>query len=285
MDFRLYDGALGRFFGIDLLADLFTSHSPYHFAYNNPVSFADPSGLQPSPGIVHVDYDKVNNRTMLVTFYFFDGSIMMTEGFLASVIRNSEPQNTKQLGINPHEYGGDGPGGTPGSSGGGSRGGGGGGGSGSGGSNGASNNSTAPDFTKEMELVGNAGTATSIIEQGAKRGERLYSQEAVKNSNAAKNAVKSANLAKWMSRAGNAVNVVTIGTEFINTLNNPNATGADYAKIGAKVGVAYLSNAINVAAPGLGIIVGIGLNYLIDEYGGAIYESVAEGFNNNRLAL
>src|SRR5690554_2676793 len=49
MDFRLYDGALGRFFGIDLLADLFTSHSPYHFAYNNPVSFMDPTGLHIDP--------------------------------------------------------------------------------------------------------------------------------------------------------------------------------------------------------------------------------------------
>src|SRR5690554_508726 len=49
MDFRLYDGALGRFFGIDLLADLFTSHSPYHFAYNNPITFMDPTGLHIDP--------------------------------------------------------------------------------------------------------------------------------------------------------------------------------------------------------------------------------------------
>ena len=58
MDFRLYDGALGRFFGIDLLADLFTSHSPYHFAYNNPVSFADPTGLSSEEG-GHTDMDVI----------------------------------------------------------------------------------------------------------------------------------------------------------------------------------------------------------------------------------
>ena len=45
MDFRLYDNALGRFFGIDLLADMFTDQSPYHFGYNNPISFMDPLGL------------------------------------------------------------------------------------------------------------------------------------------------------------------------------------------------------------------------------------------------
>ncbi len=46
--FRLY-GELGRFFGIDLLADMFADHSPYHFAYNNPISFVDPTGLHNVP--------------------------------------------------------------------------------------------------------------------------------------------------------------------------------------------------------------------------------------------
>src|SRR5690554_4199833 len=58
MDFRLYDGALGRFFGIDLLADLFTSHSPYHFAYNNPITFMDPTGLSSEEG-GHTDMDVI----------------------------------------------------------------------------------------------------------------------------------------------------------------------------------------------------------------------------------
>lgn len=35
--------------GIDLLADMFTDHSPYHFGYNNPISFMDPSGLSSVP--------------------------------------------------------------------------------------------------------------------------------------------------------------------------------------------------------------------------------------------
>src|SRR5690606_22165918 len=36
-------------FGTDLLADMFTSHSPYHFGYNNPISFMDPTGLHNDP--------------------------------------------------------------------------------------------------------------------------------------------------------------------------------------------------------------------------------------------
>lgn len=34
--------------GIDLLADMFTNHSPFHFGYNNPISFMDPMGLAPN---------------------------------------------------------------------------------------------------------------------------------------------------------------------------------------------------------------------------------------------
>ncbi|MBL7887063.1 MAG: hypothetical protein JNJ52_09965 [Flavobacterium sp.] len=47
MDFRQYDNAIGRFVGIDLLSELNTTINPYHFANNNPIFWADPSGLDP----------------------------------------------------------------------------------------------------------------------------------------------------------------------------------------------------------------------------------------------
>ena len=43
--FRPYDPQLGRFWGVDLLADDFASISPMQFAFNNPISFNDPTGL------------------------------------------------------------------------------------------------------------------------------------------------------------------------------------------------------------------------------------------------
>ncbi len=43
--FRGYDPAIGRFDQVDLLAPLFPSITPFHFGYNNPVYFNDPSGL------------------------------------------------------------------------------------------------------------------------------------------------------------------------------------------------------------------------------------------------
>ena len=45
--FRSYDAQLGRFWQVEPLADIYCSISMYQFAYNNPVSFNDPSGLNP----------------------------------------------------------------------------------------------------------------------------------------------------------------------------------------------------------------------------------------------
>lgn len=45
MDWRQYDPAIGRFVGIDKLADSFVENTPYHYGYNNPILYLDPTGL------------------------------------------------------------------------------------------------------------------------------------------------------------------------------------------------------------------------------------------------
>jgi RHS repeat-associated protein len=42
---RMYDPILGRFWGIDAMADLFPSITPMIFGFNNPIKFSDPTGL------------------------------------------------------------------------------------------------------------------------------------------------------------------------------------------------------------------------------------------------
>ncbi|MCK6606875.1 MAG: DUF6443 domain-containing protein [Flavobacterium sp.] len=45
MDYRQYDGAIGRFNGMDKLAEMSHNLTPYRFGFNNPVFWSDPSGL------------------------------------------------------------------------------------------------------------------------------------------------------------------------------------------------------------------------------------------------
>ncbi len=64
---RWLDQALGRFWGIDAMADMLPSISPMAFGFNNPIFFNDPLGLMGIPGCDECSDDAVVLEGITVT--------------------------------------------------------------------------------------------------------------------------------------------------------------------------------------------------------------------------
>ena len=103
---RWYDGSVGRWWSVDPMAESpdQIGINPFHYTFNNPISFNDPDGLKGTNEYVHDaetnQYVQVGTKGGDETDYIYGGTIRQDEfGNVTQVSYNTSIGNTQEVNV------------------------------------------------------------------------------------------------------------------------------------------------------------------------------------------